>query len=171
MPDLNEIAQRMDGVRRGLVSVAETVPAEHWQKRPAPDSWSAAEVIAHLSMVDTAVADGMERTLQHEAPPAPFWKRLHVPPKVVEWRFPKARTPIPLDSSLLAEKETMLERFRAGRERILAVVNANRHRDLSRWRFPHPFFGSYNMHTWLKMLYHHEIRHTKQLREIARSIS
>ncbi len=72
--------------------------------------------------------------------------------------------------ALLDEKQVMLERFQALRTRTLAFVEANQHRDLSRWRYPHPFFGSLNIYSWLKNIYHHEIRHTKQLREIARSV-
>jgi len=42
--------------------------------------------------------------------------------------------------------------------------------DLSRWRHPHPFFGSLNLYDWFRTLYYHETRHTKQLRDILRSI-
>lgn len=163
------LVQKLNQVRARLLAETERVPAQQWQTRPAPGGWSAAEVIAHLTMVEEAIVNGAHKVIQAEPRPTPFWKRLHIPPKIAEWRFPKARSPIPLDPSLLGEKRAMLERFAASRQRVLAFLEANRSRDLSRWRFPHPFFGSLNVYTWFKTIYHHEIRHTQQLREIVKS--
>ena len=151
--------------------MAEALPAEKWRTRPADGHWSAAEVIAHLTQVEATILNGATRLFATEPRPVPFWKRLHIPPGVSEWRFPKARTPLPLDPALVAEKQVMLERFAAGRRRTLELLDANRHRDLGRWRAPHPFFGSLNGWSWFKTIYHHEIRHTKQLREIVKSLA
>ncbi len=171
MADLGPIVGRLNQTRASLLAVLDTIPAERWRKQPRQGrGWSAAEVIAHLTMVEQAILGGAERVLQKEPTPISLWKRLHIPPMVSEWRTFKRKTPIPLDPSLLDEKQVMLERFQALRTRTLAFVEANQHRDLSRWRYPHPFFGSLNIYSWLKNIYHHEIRHTKQLREIARSV-
>ena len=170
MADLTPIVGRLNQTRTGLLAVLDTIPAERWRKQPPQGGWSAAEVIAHLTMVEQAILGGAERVLQKEPAPIPLWKRLHIPPVVSEWRTFKAKTPIPLDPSLLDEKQAMLDRFQALRQRTLIFIEANRNRDLSRWRYPHPFFGSLNVYSWLKNIYHHEIRHTKQLREIARSV-
>jgi hypothetical protein len=170
MKDLQPIVHRLHQVRAELLGVAERVPAEKWRARPSPEKWSAAEVVAHLTQVEAAIAGGMEKLLGSEPPPVPLWKRLHIPPKISEWRFPRVRTPLPLDSSLLAEKSVMLERFAASHRRALELLEANRHRDLRRWRAPHPFFGSLNAYSWIKNIYHHEIRHTAQLREIVESL-
>jgi len=150
--------------------VTERVPAERWREKPAPEKWSAAEVIAHLTQVEAAIADGVEKLLRAEPQPVPFWKRLHIPPRVSRWRFFRAKTPLPLETSLLADKQTMLAQFAASRERTLKILEANCDKDLRRWRFPHPFFGSLNGYSWFKNIYHHEIRHTKQLREIVESL-
>ncbi len=170
MPDLTAIVARLNEVRASLLAVAGSIPPEHWKKQPPQGGWSAGEVIAHLTMVEQAILGGAERTLQKEPAPIPLWKRLHLPPIVSEWRTFKRQTPIPLDPALVDDKQAMLERFAALRVRTLVFIETNRERDLSRWRYPHPFFGSLNIYSWLKNIYHHEIRHTKQLREIARSV-
>ncbi|HXE75595.1 MAG TPA: DinB family protein [Candidatus Xenobia bacterium] len=170
MTKLDAIVDRLSQTRAKLLAVVEPVPPDRWRQQPPQGGWSAAEVIAHLTMVEQAILGGAERVLQKEPAPLPLWKRFHIPPKVSEWRTFKRETPIPLDPSLLDEKQVMLDRFAASRARILAFIDANRGRDLSRWRYPHPFFGSLNLYSWLKNIYHHEIRHTKQLREIARSV-
>jgi len=168
MKDLQPIVHRLHQVRAELFGVAERVPAEKWRARPAPEKWSAAEVVAHLTQVEAAIADGMEKLLRSEPPPVPLWKRLHIPPKISEWRFPRVRTPLPLDAVLVGEKPAMLARFAAGRDRTLKLLETHRDKDLRRWRAPHPFFGSLNAYSWFKNIYHHEIRHTAQLREIVR---
>jgi hypothetical protein len=148
----------------------ERVPAALWQKCPAADRWSVAEVIGHLIMVETAIQQGFAKMLASEPQRVPFWRRLHIPPKLSEYRLLKAETPIPLDPSVVGEKETMLEEFRALRKRTLALLEANRDRDLSRWRWAHPFFGSLNGWTWFTVIASHEVRHTKQIREILKAL-
>ncbi len=170
MSNLDAIIEKLNRVRAGLLAVAESIPPELWQKRPAPGRWSAAEVIGHLTMVEMAIVDGAQKLFRSEPRPVPFWKRLHVPIKLAEWRFLRARTPLPLDSSFVGEKDKMLERFAATRRRALEFLESHRRRDLSRWRWRHPFFGRLDGYQWFEMLYHHEIRHTKQLREIVKSL-
>ena len=55
------------------------------------------------------------------------------------------------------------------RRGTLALLEEHRGRELSAYRWKHPFFGSLNYYSWFKMIAHHEARHTKQLREIAKS--
>ncbi len=170
MPDLDSILARLSQTRADLLAVVDPIPPERWRKAPPAGGWSAAEVIAHLTMVEGAILDGTERGLQKDPRSYPLWKRIHIPPILAEWRIVKRQTPIPLDPALVDDKQPMLDRFAASRRRTLALIEANRNRDLSRWRHTHPFFGSLNLYTWFKTIYHHEIRHTKQLREIARSV-
>jgi len=52
-------------------------------------------------------------------------------------------------------------------ERTLAFIEETRDRDLSKYSMPHPFLGTLNAYEWLQFIASHEIRHTKQMREIA----
>jgi hypothetical protein len=169
-PRTRTIRDRLHRSRAGLLAAVERLPAEFWRKRPAANRWSAGEVIAHLIMVETAIQKGLGKMLASEPQRVPLWRRLHIPPKLSEYRLLKGETPIPLDPSLVREKDAMLEQFRALREGTLALLEANRERDLSRWRWPHPFFGSLNGWTWFKVIASHEVRHTKQIREIVKAL-
>ena len=171
MADLSPLVERLGRARANLLAVADQIPSEVWNKRPEPERWSAAEVIAHLTMVEAAVVKGVQKLLATEPRPVPFWRRIHIPPIVNLSRLLKVKTPLPLDPALLAAKDQMLERFAALRGETLALLEANRDRDLRRWRFPHPFFGSLNGVGWFKMIAYHEARHTKQLREIGRAVT
>lgn len=169
MRDVTPIIQRLNSVRARLESAAHSVPPDLWRKTPRPSAWSAAEVIAHLTMVEGAITEGAIKLLRGGPRSVSLWKRFHLPVWLAEWRGIRVKTPIPLDLTLLAEKEAMLARLAGLRHRTLALLEENRDRDLSAYRRPHPFFGSLNFYQWFEVVAHHEARHTKQIREIVES--
>jgi hypothetical protein len=79
----------------------------------------------------------------------------------------EAKIALPQDPELICEKEEMLAGLRAARERTLAFIEETRGRDLSVYCYRHPFLGTLNLYEWFEMIASHEIRHTKQMREIA----
>jgi hypothetical protein len=89
---------------------------------------------------------------------------------VAKSRLIRLETPIPLDPGILHEKEEMLAELRQVRERTLAFIEESMERDLSKYRMPHPFLGTLNTYEWFQLIASHEIRHTKQMREIVGSL-
>lgn len=170
MTNVEPIRSKLQQSRSGLLEAAALVSAGQWQQRPGPGRWSAAEVLSHLTTVELRIQEGLGTMLAHEPKPVPFWRRFHIPPKLSEYRLIKVKTPLPLDTSVLAEKEPMLEKYGAIRTRTYEMLEANAKLDLRRWRWPHPFFGSINGRDWFVVIACHEVRHTKQLREIARAL-
>jgi hypothetical protein len=61
----------------------------------------------------------------------------------------------------------MLAELREVRERTLAFLEETKGRDLSVYKWKHPFLGVLDAYDWMRMIAGHEVRHTKQLREIA----
>ena len=171
MDKSDHLAEFLATVRAELLAVAEPVPPEQWRQLPPQGGWSCGEVIAHLTQVETAIQNGMKRVFSAEPRSIPFRKRWHIPPFVQQWRIIKVSTPIPLDPALISERDKMLTDFRALREETLKILGDNRGRDLRRWRFPHPFFGMLDGYTWFKSIGYHEVRHTKQLKEIVEFLS
>lgn len=53
-PQLQELAGQFTAARERLHRLAADVPAEGWARRPAPDSWSPAECVAHLNLTSRA---------------------------------------------------------------------------------------------------------------------
>jgi len=94
-------------------------------------------------------------------------KKIHLPLALVEARIIRRKTPLPLDPELVQEKETMLAELREVRERTLAFIDETKERNLSVYRWRHPFLGSLNMYGWFQMIAAHQVRHEKQLREIS----
>jgi len=65
------------------------------------------------------------------------------------------------------EKEAILELLRAARSEVLAYLERTQDRDLGVYRWQHPFLGSLSFYEWMEFLGAHEIRHAKQMQEIA----
>jgi hypothetical protein len=168
MDTITPILAKLAQAQSRLLRTADDVPADQWRARPARGGWCAAEVVAHLIMVERSVIGKADRIAQH--PPKRFSRlqRLHLPLALVEARLIKRNTPVPIDPELLREKETMLAELRDVRERTLAFMDETKERNLELYRWRHPFLGSLNAYEWFEMVARHQLRHEKQMREIAR---
>jgi hypothetical protein len=97
-------------------------------------------------------------------------KRFHLPLLIGEIRVVRLKSPIPLDTTLVRPKESMLAEMREVRGRTLAFIDDTKTRDLRAYCWKHPFFGSLNTYEWFSLLASHQIRHEKQMREIANTL-
>jgi hypothetical protein len=170
VPQLQPILEKLDRAQYSLVLAADAVPANLWKTCPREGAWSAAELIAHVMMVERTVVGAAERILKKQPKHIPVWKRFRLPFAVAEIRLFRMKTPIPLDSQLLLEKDAMLAELREVRGRTLGLIEETRDRDLSAYRWRHPFLGSLNAYQWFSFLGSHQIRHEKQMREIAAAL-
>ncbi len=170
MPSLKSITENLARAEKKFLSAADAVPADQWKARPGEECWSAGEVVCHLIMVEQAVIKGANRLLQKPPKPRPFLKRFHIPMWAAESRVIRLKSPIPLDAKLIGEKEAMLEQLRAVRERTLEFLDEVRGKDLSNYHMPHPFLGTLNAYEWFQLIASHEVRHSKQMKEIARAL-
>jgi DinB superfamily len=164
---LKSITENLARAEKKFLSAADAVPADHWKTKPSQECWSASEVVCHLIMVERAVIKGAERLLQQPPKPRPFLKRFHLPLWAAESRVMRLKSPIPLDAGLIGEKEPMLEQLRKVRERTLAFLDNTSGRELSNYHMPHPFLGTLNAYEWFQLIASHEVRHSKQIKEIA----
>ena len=149
---------------------ADAIPAGEWRKHPGEGQWSAAEHAEHLIETERRIVANTDRLMQKGPRPRPFFKRLHVPLVIVEARIFRRKSPFPMDCESIGEKEEMLARLREVRERTLAFMEETRGRDLNQFCMAHPFLGTLTMCKWFEFIASHEIRHTKQMQEIAEAL-
>jgi uncharacterized damage-inducible protein DinB len=171
MTSLQPIREKLARAQTAFFRAADAIPAEKWDNCPGLNEWSAAQLVAHLVVVERGVVTNVDRLTQKAPIPVPFPKRLHLPLWLVEARVIRRKSPVPLDDSLMAEKEAMLGGLRRVRERTLAFISETERRDLTAYCWRHPFLGMLNAYEWMEMIAAHELRHTKQVREIEAKLS
>jgi uncharacterized damage-inducible protein DinB len=170
MLSLTAIIQNLSRAQSELLRAADAVPAEQWKTRPAEGRWSAGELTGHLITIERAIISGTDKLLKKPPKAVSFFKRFHFPMAVAESRLIRLKSPVPLDPQMVREKEEMLAELRQVRERTLAFIEEPMGRDLSKYRMTHPFLGSLKTYEWFQLIASHEIRHMKQMREIAGSL-
>ena len=171
MRNLQPIREKLECAQSAFFRAADAIPGETWDKCPGLNEWSAAELVAHLVVVERGVITNVDRLTQKSPIPVPFLKRFHLPLWLVEARVIRRRSPVPLDKTLIAEKEAMLADLRGVRKRTLAFISETGKRDLSAYCWRHPFLGMLNVYEWMEMIAAHQLRHTKQIREIEAKLS
>ena len=170
MPDLQSTVEKLSRTQQGLLAAADAVSATDWQTPPDANSWSAAHLVAHLCQVERSVLGYADRVIRKTPFHVPYLQRLHVPFLVVEKRLIRRKSPIPIDPELLAGKEAMLAELRSVRGRTLSFLDQTHDRDLSVYYWPHPFLGKLNFYNWFTFIAAHQVRHTKQMVEIAKNL-
>jgi hypothetical protein len=88
----------------------------------------------------------------------------------VEKRLIRRKSPIPVDTQLLADKKLMLDELRGIREETLAFLEETKSRNLSVYYWRHPFLGKLSFYNWFTFVAVHQVRHTKQIVEIAKNL-
>ena len=168
--NLSPILVKLAGAQSAFLRVADDVPTEQWKEKPSAKEWSAAEVVAHLIQVERSIVSSADRMSQKAAKPVPFWKRAHLPMWMGEVRLIRLKSPVPVDPAMLGRKEEMLAELRQARERALAFLAETQNRDLSGYGWSHVFLGRLNMYEWFELIAVHQLRHAKQMVEIAKRL-
>ena len=149
---------------------ADAVKMEQWKTSPSDRAWSAGELVAHLIMVERGVISKADRVIQKKPKRLPLLKRFHLPMALVEARLIRRKSPFPPDPEAVREKEEMLAELREVRVRTLAFMEETGARNLGDYKWAHPFLGTFSVYDWMQFIASHEIRHTKQMQEIAANL-
>jgi DinB superfamily len=171
MTSLQPIREKLGRAQTTFFRAADAISPEKWGDCPGVNEWSAAQLVAHLMVVERGVVTNVDRLTQKAAVPVSFPKRVHLPLWLVEARVIRRKSPVPLDESLLGGKEAMLAGLRGMRERTMAFIEETQRRDLTAYCWRHPFLGMLNVYEWMEMIAAHQLRHTKQVREIEAKLS
>jgi len=167
--NLRPLYEKLRRTRHQFETAARKVPDRHWRTPPQAGAWSPAEVVAHVTMVETLMAGAAAKITRKPPVPVPLLKRFHIPVTLVGWRGIHVQTPIPLDTMLLDDREVMLARLAVQRRRTLSVLEAGRESNLRNYRVQHPLLGSLNYYDWFSTLAAHDVRHSKQIEVVVKS--
>lgn len=171
MPTIQSITENLARAEKQFLLATDAVPTDQWKTCPAEGRWSAAELVCHVIQVERAIIKNAGKVLLRPPQPRPFSKRFHIPMALVESRLIPRKTPIPLDPSLVGEKDEMLAQLREVRQQTRAFLEEKTQgKDLGKYHMPHPFLGTFNLYEWLQVIASHQVRHAKQMREIAAAL-
>ncbi len=166
MRGISPILQHLHVTRQKFLAAIESVPDRRWHEPPRPGAWSAAEVVAHVTLIERAVNKNVSRAVGAPPTSVPVWKRLHLPVWIATWRLVRVKTAIPIKAELICDKNELISSLIAARKLTTGFLEANCDRDLGQYRAPHPFLGNLNLYEWIHFIAYHEERHRKQIREI-----
>jgi DinB family protein len=167
MASIEAIVAKLAKAQQGFLRAPDAVAAEEWKISPGNGTWSASELVAHLIMLERFILGTADKMMQKPPLSVTFYKRLHLPLALVEARLIRRKTPIPFSPELIRRKEEMLGELREVRARTLVFLDETGNRDLSAYGWRHPFVGRLNFYQWFAFIGSHQIRHTKQMQEIA----
>jgi len=169
-PITRELLAYLDEQRSVLKSAFESIPAEMRDRPPAPERWSAANVVEHLSIVETRISrilsDRIEEARSGLSPetrtdpilPTIDYKRMYD-------RSTRVKAPeVVIPTGLLDSASAWAALENAG-SMMRSMLLANDGLALSMVTHPHPRFGTLSVYEWVAFLGAHEVRHAEQIRE------
>jgi hypothetical protein len=170
-----EIFDDIDATRARLVRSVESLSDAEQSFRPAPEKWSAAEIVEHLSIIERRVTKLVARLLDKaEAQGRPLGDGEPFAPVSVAEFVERSRTQkfdapeevrpagVPLADSLDSLRESRAA-LRALRPRVARV-------DGRAVRFPHPAWGPLDLYQWVAFVGAHEARHLAQIEALKETL-
>ena len=146
IPDL---VQKVRADTAPLQAVGAAVPAEHFNERPAPNDWAAAEVYTHILEMNERGARAIEGILDHGA----------LPPPISDTIAGGARAE-------LANAAQYWQAYIARREALLARVLRAAGDEHPEIKITHNQFGALSWREWLLFMRVHDLDHMRQLQAI-----
>jgi hypothetical protein len=172
---VGEILSGIDDSRARLAARVENLNDAQANFRPAPEAWSIAEIVEHVSIIERRMTQlvgmmlkkaedgGMRRA--GEGSFAPVTIDEHVErSKQEKYTAPENARPggkIPVADSLALMRQTRaaLHELRPQIEQVEGTA----------LQYPHPAFGPLNLYQWLAFIGAHEDRHLRQIETLMQS--
>lgn len=148
-----------------FASVKGLTPAQ-WDFKPAPDRWSIAQIVEHITVTDELVVELEARLSQAPAPAAGFNSQAvdaMILAKMTD-RTVKAQAPAELQPASRWTPAAALEHFTAACHTLAADLRDPS--ELRRHVVPHPAFGPLDGYEWVLAAAGHTARHTRQILEV-----
>jgi hypothetical protein len=168
-PTLQELTALLDAERARLLAAWARIPADHRERRAAPDEWTPAEVLDHVRAVEAGSTRLLARRLARAreaglGPETDTASRLggldHLALVDDPARYPAPEIIAPTPGAGAAAAEAGLTESRAALRALLAAADGLA---LGAVRATHLRFGELDMYQWLVFIAQHERRHAGQL--------
>jgi len=172
-PRIAELLEFADTARAALLEVAERIPAERFTERPAPDRWSAAELLEHLARVESGCAHVIaKRAARARESGVPAESEDTSMLGALEGRHVTDRTRKLVAPAIVAPaggltRDGALDAIAKSRAEFRDAVGDADGLALREVRHTHVVLGEIDLYQWILFVGLHERRHLLQLEEIA----
>ena len=153
--------------RRTLRAAVDRVPTSLLTVKPAPDRWSVAEVLEHLSIVEAGALLRVKALIE-SAPLADGAVALTDLDRAwIRNRSRRITAPDRIQPTGTVSVEAALMALEWSREQLQSILTTAEGRDLSKVSQSHPALGLLDGYQWIAFIGGHEMRHALQIDEIA----
>lgn len=177
-PRIHELIEYLTEHRRRLHEAVASVPPSLRERKPAPDQWSVAEVVEHLSLVEHRVAALLARQVTaaraNGALPDPDTSSVvstYADRDVVVDRTRRISAPVPVRPTGTVDPSAGTEALIQAHAAMMSSLQNANGVNLAPLMATHPAFGPLNMYHWVISLALHDDRHAAQIREIGKSLA
>ena len=173
-PRIAEVIDALTHAQRLMQDTLDTIPAAHRDVPARPDTWSIAQIVEHLLLVEdgsgrliskllaqtVGTTESDDRSLAHSLDAFQVWnpvRRIVAPAMVTpaaQRSFEEART------AQAVARERVIAVYRQASGRALATVQA-----------PHPVLGPLNGYQWGWFLAQHQRRHLVQMHAVLAALA
>lgn len=170
-PRTREVLDYLAAADREIDDAVAAVPEADRSRRPGPGRWSVAEILEHLSVVESAIVRMLGQQVRAARVSGLGQERVTEPvvPTVTVARL------LDRDAKLAASERSQpkggigwadaREAFRRARTEVVELLRAADGLALSELVIPHPLLGPLNVYQWAVFLGAHARRHAAQVRE------
>lgn len=175
-PRSKEVVNYLDKTRMELREAVESVPIHARNQKPAPDQWSVAQVLDHLSIVHNLVATSVGKWIAEAqatglGPETSSSSLLNtVPTELIRDRSRKRQAPERIAPRNDVDAETAWNDLEQAQENLRSAFLSGDGLALGQVVQPHPILGPINMYQWTLFNGSHEARHALQIREIGEKL-
>ncbi|KGR77303.1 DinB family protein [Ureibacillus sinduriensis] len=160
--------ENLDRVREEILESVGSLTDEQLNEVVAEGSWSIAQVLEHLYIMEEKIVGQIHNALNEEEHEEPGTFPLHV---VVD-RTKKIDAPDYLvPSNNFHTLEELNEKLAASRASLKQIAHLHNEEELSQKTFAHRRFGVLSINQWIALVGYHEQRHIGQIEEIKEALT
>lgn len=157
------LVKELERTEARLIQALEGVTPEQWAFKAAPERWSIAECVEHITASEPFIRDLIAKSL--ETPAGEGAKKDETIMKFLVDRSQKFKAPEPLiPTNKFADRAAAIAAFRAERAKTIALAKSDA--DFRAHGSNHFAFGPLDSYGWVLFLSGHSERHTLQIEEV-----
>ena len=167
--NLDEIFAALATTRRHIDEQVENLSDEQAKERLAPEVWSVAEIIEHLSLAEARMLELLRGLLGREAAVAANAGSSNASISIqvmTDRATEKFTAPSFLHPTGAVPLSESLAKLHQSREALLHLRSQIEARDYTHVTYPHPAFGPLNLYQWLAAVEFHECKHLIQIQTL-----